>query len=145
VLGWGAVILVPLLLCIGWLLRANPGSPIQDAEALLIDGKAKEALALLEPILKVQPPNGSAWFVAGQALNRLKRPDQAVEALRKVPSDHPRRAEACFLAGDIALLQLFQLSTAEVLLRETLSRQPDHNVAQGHLAGLYGLCGLTSL
>ena len=145
VLGWGGVLLVSLLLCFGWLLRPNPGSTIQDAEALLIDGKAKEALVLLDPILKVQPPNGSAWFVAGKALSRLKSPDHAVEALRKVPSDHPRRSEACFVAGEIALLQLFQLSTAEALLRETLSLQPDHNLAQGHLAGLYGLCGLTSL
>lgn len=145
VLGWGGVILVPLLLFCGWLLRPIPGSPILDAEALLIDGKPKEALALLEPILKRQPPDGSAWFVAGQALNRLKRPDEAVEAFRKVPPDHLKRPEACFLAGDIALLQLFQLSTAEELLRETLSRQPENTVAQGHLAGLYGLCGLTSL
>jgi tetratricopeptide (TPR) repeat protein len=138
----GAVVLMGV---VGWMILPGSERRIARAELLLGDGKAKEALVALEPLLKATPGNGSACFLAGQAAVRLKTFAEAARWFEQVPAGHQRRAEACFRAADILLLQLYQLSPAESLLRETLRLQPDHQGAQGHLAGLYGLCGLTSL
>lgn len=137
----GAIVLAGLL---GWMMLPGPERLIARAELLLGDGKAKEALVALQPLLVATPANGSACYLAGQASTRLKDFAEAVRWYAQVPAMHPRRADACFRTADILLLQLHQLSPAESLLRETLTLQPDHQDAQGHLASLYGLCGLTS-
>jgi len=118
---------------------------VRCAETLLLEGKRAEALRTLEPLLQSETPDGSACFFAGQANAQLKQFAEAVKWLSQVPQDHPRRGEACLLAGEIQLLQLHQLSRAEELLAEAIRWQTDVTTARGDLAGLYGLCGLTKL
>lgn len=118
---------------------------VRCAERLLHDRKAKDALAILAPLLTTNPADGDASFVAGQAHLRLKQHGEAAQWFDAVPADHPRRAEACLMAGDILLMQLHQLTPAEKALREARMRQPGNPASQGYLAGLYGLCGLTNL
>ena len=118
---------------------------IRRAESLLHDRKAKEALDVLMPLLNRIPADGDACQLAGEANVRLRQFDGALRWFGAVPPDHPLRAAACLKGADILLLQRHQLSPAEAFLREALSLRPDHPAAEGYLAGLYGMCGLTSL
>lgn len=120
-------------------------SILREAEEFVVNGKSDEALRILQPLLTSTPPDGDASYLAGQTAARRRQFADAVKWFGQVPVGHPQRAEACFRAGDILLLSLHQLSPAETFLREALALQPSHHSAQGHLAGLYGLCGLTSL
>jgi tetratricopeptide (TPR) repeat protein len=125
-----------------WQSQSSSQATITSAESLLINAKPNEALRVLGPLLQTDPPDGSACFFAGMAHARLQQFDAAVDCFCKVPGGHAKRFEACLCAGDLYLLKLHQLSKAESLLREALSLRPDNHDAQGHLAGLYGLCGL---
>lgn len=116
---------------------------VRCAEKLLDERKPSQALKILTPLLKAESADGDACLLAAQACSRLKQLERAVDFCGRVPTDHPRRAEACLKAGDVLLLQLHRLSAAETFLREALQRQPDDPAALGHMAGLYGLCGFT--
>lgn len=134
-LGIGQVVIAP------WYIQRT----IRLAEELIAHGKSDEALRVLQPVIDQSPNNGEACYLAGVASSRRKQFQPAIEWFSQVPYGHPRRSEACFLAADLQLLQFHKLTTAEALLHECLADQPGHHAAQGHLAGIYGLCGLTSL
>jgi tetratricopeptide (TPR) repeat protein len=115
------------------------------AKKQLQQGQIEAALELLHPLLQRDPVDGSVCYLAAEAYSRKKDYTLAVAEYERVPADHERRAAACFRAGDILLLQLFQLTKAEAFLREAVESPGDQHAAEAHLAALYGLCGLTSL
>ena len=141
-----AVMILLILVVIVWLLR-RPPSPellLRTANKLSNEGNLPEALAVLEPLLDEEPTDGDVAFLAGDVSTRMKQFAESAEFYSRVPQRHSRRGEACFRAGDILLLRQFQLSAAEVFLREAVELNPGHQYALAHLAGLSGLCGFTS-
>jgi tetratricopeptide (TPR) repeat protein len=130
---------------VGWRFSQPTREQIfEQAEGLILQGRTQDGLVLLKSMIR-QSPDGSACFTAAQACVRLKNFHEAVDLFLQVPGSDPKRAEACFRAGDLLLLRLHQMTKAELCLKEAVERNPDHHEAQGHLAGIYGLCGLTSL
>jgi len=115
------------------------------AKKQLQQGHPEKALELLHPLLQRDPADGDVCYLAAESYSRKKDYTSAVVEYGRVPVDHERRAAACFRAGDILLLQLFQPTKAEQFLREALASDGDLHAAKAHLAALYGLCGLTSL
>ncbi len=126
-----------------WLSQPTREQIFEQAEGLLLQGKTQDGLALLKSMIR-RSPDGPACIAAGQACARLKEFHAAVDLFLQVPINDPKRADACFRAGDL-LLRIYEMTKAERCLKEALVRNPDHHEAQAHLAGLYGLCGLTSL
>ncbi len=140
-----ALMLMILGVVVFWLWRAPSAEVLlRTAKKLSIEGKLQEALTVLEPLLAQEPTDGDVAFLAGDVSSRMNRFAESAEFYSRVPREHSRREEACFRAGDILLLRQFQLSAAEVFLREVVELNPDHQSARAHLAGLYGLCGITS-
>lgn len=141
------VFLTGTLICffLWWRIPASPDAAIRMARRHISQGKADQALIELAPFLKHSPPDGNVCFVAAEAFSEQRDFHAAAELFQQVPAEHAKRADACFRAGDIFLLQLSQLTQAEESLREAIRRNPTHHAAQAHLAALYGLCGLTSL
>ncbi len=115
------------------------------AKKQLQQGHPEKALELLHPLLERDPADGDVCYLAAESYSRKKDYTSAVVEYGRVPVDHERRAAACFRAGDILLLQLFQPTRAEDFLREAVALDDDPHAAEAHLAALYGLCGLTSL
>ncbi len=115
------------------------------AKKQLQQGHPEKALEPLHPLLQRDPADGDVCYLAAEAYSRKKDYTSAVVEYGRVPADHERRAAACFRAGDILLLQLFQPTRAEDFLREAVALDDDPHAAEAHLAALYGLCGLTSL
>jgi len=138
-----AVMLITAL--IWWVHEVDEDAEIGRVEELISDGHVNEALRILEPLLRVRPTIGAASRCAGIAYAKLNQFEPAVERFERVPREDPLRPDSCFRAGDILLLRLHQPSRAESFLLESLESNGSAPRAQGHLAGLYGLCGLTDL
>src|SRR5436190_1232250 len=93
---WGAIAAGVLIGLLGWLSWSASETLVFRAEQLLFDGKTKEALLALKPLLKAAPPDGSACFFAGQASAQLGQLKEAAHWYGQVPVGHARRGEACF-------------------------------------------------
>jgi tetratricopeptide (TPR) repeat protein len=128
-----------------WRIPASPDVAIRMARKHLYQRHAEQALNELAPFLNHSSPDGNVCFIAAEAYSELKDFPAAAAMFARVPAEHSKRAEACFRAGDIFLLQLSQLTKAEENLLEAIKLNPTHQAAQAHLAAMYGLCGLTSL
>jgi len=128
-----------------WMWQDDAPERVALAKKRLQQGQSEQALELLQPLLQRNPADGAVCYLAAEAYSRKKDYTAAVVEYERVPVDHERRAAACFRAGDILLLLLFQPTKAEVFLREAVDSDGDQHAAEAHLAALYGLCGLTSL
>jgi tetratricopeptide (TPR) repeat protein len=128
-----------------WMRQDDTAERLALAKKRLQQGQPEVALELLQPLLQRDPVDGAVCYLAAEAHSRKKDYELAFAEYARVPVDHERRAAACFRAGDILLLQLYRLTEAEAFLREAIELDSDQHAAEAHLAGLYGLCGLTSL
>lgn len=128
-----------------WVMLDDAADRLVLAKKQLQQGKADAALELLRPLLQRDSVDGAVSYLAAEAHSRKKDYSSAVAEYARVPANHERYAAACFRAGDILLLQLFRLTDAEGFLRKAVESDGDQSAAEAHLAGLYGLCGLTSL
>jgi Flp pilus assembly protein TadD len=98
------------------------------ARALLAAGRPAEALAALAP-LGAQTGMAELQFLRGTALNALKRPQDAVLALRNAVAAAPSHAEAHLNLGN-ALADLDDTAAAEAHMRRAIALQPD--LAEAH-------------
>ncbi len=128
-----------------WTRQDDKAERLALAKKRLQQGQPEIALELLQPFLQREPVDGAVCYLAAEAHSRKKDYQSAFAEYARVPADHERHGAACFRAGDILLLQLYRLSEAEKFLREAVASGGDQPAAEAHLAGLYGLCGLTSL
>jgi len=85
---------------------------VEDAEALLAEGKPREAYARLEPFLRADPRNPRIWHSAGKSLLALGRMKEAQRALERAYTLDPRSeflkytlADLFRATGDRAALQ----------------------------------------
>ena len=85
--GW--LVLLAVLAGIGFSFAADPSSPLindnrwQEARKSLADGKAAEARATFEELLKQYPQDADLHLFLGISLLRLREPHAAEAAVKK--------------------------------------------------------------
>jgi len=92
------------LFCMG-LLSAVTGQPLNDGKRLLKQGKAKEAVAVLQKAVAVSPRNVEALLWLGQAYLQSGRADSAEVMGRKVLDLEDKNPEGFILVSKAALEQ----------------------------------------
>ena len=101
--GW--LVLLAVLAGIGFSFAADPSSPLtndnrwQEARKSLADGKAAEARATFEELLKQYPQDADLHLFLGISLLRLREPHAAEAAVKKALSIDPNHVEARTLMG----------------------------------------------
>jgi Tfp pilus assembly protein PilF len=101
--GWLALLAV--LMCIGFSFAADSGSPLsnekrwQEARKSLAEGKAAEAKATFEELLRQYPQEADLHLFLGISLLRLREPQAAEAAVKKALSINPNHVEARTLLG----------------------------------------------
>ncbi len=101
--GWLALLAV--LASIGFSFAADSSSPVlndkrwQEARKSLADGKAAEAKATFEELLKQYPQDADLHLFLGISLLRLREPQAAEAAVAKALSINPNHVEARTLLG----------------------------------------------
>ena len=106
-----------------------------QAKALIQAGKLAEAETLLEPYLKANPIDGSAWFYKGHCLFLRQRIPESVESYRTALRLQPENADIYVDLG-AALTADQRLGEAEALLREAMRRNPQNALPAFTLANL---------
>jgi tetratricopeptide (TPR) repeat protein len=82
---------------------------MQQAEALYLSGRLKEAQAAFEELTRLYPRNAEMWFKYGNTLLKLGRYDDAATALQNALSVDPGLGKA---ALNLALVRLAQAQGA---------------------------------
>ena len=83
-----------------------PAAPsVRRAERLLAEGRAEEALSLLQARLSEAPGDARAWFERGYAEEDLGRPEAALAAYRKAVQYAPGFAQAWTNLGRLLMEQ----------------------------------------
>lgn len=108
-----------------------------EAAAVLAEGDAGKATALLDEALALDPGNSRAWILRGGAMEMARRLDEAERSYRRALALHPGSDDARFrLAATLAASG--RIDEAKALLEELLSRKPDDPKARalyGRIAG----------
>lgn len=110
------------------------------ARGLLEQGKAAEALALLEPLLKAPDAGCPAQVAAADALLRLKRAAEAKPLLAACLKSDPSSGEGAMLMGR-ALTLLGEYAPAEDWLKSAVMRTPGNPATRFYLGDLYEKTG----
>ncbi len=108
---------------------------INDARSALSAGKPQEAVAILEPIARVNPANLSAQVLLGSAWIEAGRPDLAIDPLRRAAELQPVQTDVQFNLG-IALSSTGDLPGAEGAWRASLRASPRNLMAAANLIDL---------
>jgi tetratricopeptide (TPR) repeat protein len=98
------------------------------ARALLTQGRAAEALDALAPLAAIVTL-AEVQFLLGTALNTLRRPRDAVNALAHAVAADPNHAEAHLNLGN-AYADLNEIAQAETHMRRAIALNPD--LAEAH-------------
>jgi tetratricopeptide (TPR) repeat protein len=109
-------------------LQVGRQARLARASRLMKQGRAAEAVALLERVVEDDPESASAWLGLGRALIQARRYPQAERALRRAVRLGPGLAEGAFYLGVALFEQGRAAEAAEHFLRATELR-PDHGVA----------------
>src|SRR5262249_22659816 len=104
-------------------LSVNPSSDYDRALKLLQEGKAAEALAVIDGALISSPNDPSLYNLRGLAMRQLRRPQEAEASFRKVIELSPRSAQGCNNLGAL-YSELGRHVEAQELFREALKREP---------------------
>jgi len=104
---------------------------LTQAEALLQDQQAEEALALLERVCMLDPHHAWAQLFRGVALGQLDRAAEAIDQLLQAADAHPEDIDVQVdAARHLLLLEQFQ----DALICATRATTLDTNDAGGHAA-----------
>lgn len=108
---------------LAWLLLQAPAAPPPEALRLLEEGRAREALPLLEEAARKAPGSAAIHFHLGFALSEIGDDPRAIAAFRRVleidPAIRPARLNLAHL-----LIRNQQPAEAVPLLEECLREQP---------------------
>ncbi|MBX6315454.1 MAG: tetratricopeptide repeat protein, partial [Isosphaeraceae bacterium] len=108
-------------------LEADPDHPLLPrylAQALLRAGKPAEALDVLEPFLRRQPPGREPYELLAEILTALKRTDEITPRLEAAAKADPKNLPLQYTLAD-RYRETGQADKAEALYRELLASQPD--------------------
>jgi len=106
---WLAALAVAILLGIGFSFAAESDSPLRSekqwelARKDLALGKAGEAKAAFEDLLKRYPNDADLHLFLGMSLLRLRDPQAAIRAIKKAIDINPNHVEARTLLGYVEL------------------------------------------
>ena len=117
---------------------SDPDQVWAQAEAALRGGRLKAAQAALKKLEKLRRPTALDWLLRAQVATGSGHDDEALEALRNVPEQHPMAAQAHLLAGRIER-KLHRLRRAEASLRKAVEREPGLIEAHKELIFIYGI------
>jgi protein O-GlcNAc transferase len=106
----------------------------------LQDGQPEAALALIEQAAAAAPDEPRHHFGLGQALQALRRYDEAAAAYRRVLRADPRSADAHFALGS-ALQSLGDYGAAMDAYQAAVQLQPDFSAAFNNLGNCRQRCG----
>ncbi|MDT8404118.1 tetratricopeptide repeat protein [Sulfuriflexus sp.] len=121
-----------LLLAVNGLAQAD----LNQAEALLKQGQAGEALALVEQELRSDADNLTARFLQARLLVQLERQAEAVAAYEALTRDHPQRPEPY---NNLAVLYAAQgkHNKARDALLNAINTHPSYATAYENLGNIY--------
>ena len=104
----------------------------------------EEALQFTRDILKREPDNSDARWIAGRSGMRLKQYSEAVHDLNLISHDSPQGVEARLLAAEILHYHLYLFDEAELAYRAVLQHDVMNSTANDGLARLLAVCGRRS-
>jgi tetratricopeptide (TPR) repeat protein len=102
------------------------------AEHLFRQGRAGEAIALLEDTARSTPTSDAVFLALGYTLLRMNQPAQAESSLRRAVELAPAAAEAHFQLGNALFLQQ-QTASAAASFRAAIHCNPGHALAHYNL------------
>lgn len=114
-------------------LRADE---LREADRLLRDGRAAEALARVERQITADPRDADARFLKGVILMEQNRTDEAMDAFVRLTQDHPERAEPY---NNVAVLYAARgaLDRARESLESAVRVNPKYATALENLGDVY--------
>lgn len=134
---WAGIIAACLSL---WLLvvpaEVQAAASIPAARKLMDQGHEREAVGMLQQIVRESDGEYQAWFLLGVAYARQHQYHEAIEAFRKVSELRPDLAEP---HNNLAVIynELGDLRAAVSELEVSLAKNPDYATAQENLGDLY--------
>lgn len=108
----------------------------EDAQNMLSQGQASEALAKLNQHLAKNPQDAEARFTRGLALVKLNRADEAIKAFSELTRDYPQLPEPY---NNLAVLYAQQgdYEKARDALEAALATHPSYATAHENLGDIY--------
>lgn len=115
---------------------ALAASIAEEAQSLLNQGNAAEALRKVETHLQANPQDAQARFVRGLALVRLNRTEQAIRVFADLTRDYPQLPEPY---NNLAVLYAQQgdYERARDALEAALATHPSYATAHENLGDIY--------
>jgi tetratricopeptide (TPR) repeat protein len=114
------------------LLRTGMKARIGQAERLIRQGRALEAVSLLQPIVQDYPDSYYAWLTFGRALIKQRSLPAAERALATALKLEPNSAETRFYLG-VALSLQGKQDAGEAQFRSAVQAKPDFTHAHYNL------------
>ena len=108
----------------------------EEARRLLNEGRAAQALNVLEKHLEGSPQDAEARFLRGLALSRTGRRDQAIEVFANLTRDYPQLPEPY---NNLAVIYAQQgdYEKARDALEAALATHPSYATAHENLGDIY--------
>src|SRR5262249_42265670 len=116
-------------------LQVGLRTRLAEADALARQGRAGEAIGLLEEVVRDHPDHGPAWLALGGALLRAGQPQRAERALAQAVRVTPEAVEAWFQLGGARFFLGDRRFAAEAF-REAGRLEPGHTLGPLNL----GVC-----
>jgi tetratricopeptide (TPR) repeat protein len=120
------------------LVRPDPDQLWRQAEDSLSANRIAEARAALRQLKSLRAPTTEDWMLRAQVANADGRDESALEAIRKIPDDHPLAAQAHYMAGRIERKH-HRIRLAELQYRAALKLDPRLIAAHRELIFIYGM------
>lgn len=108
----------------------------QRARALLAEGRAGQALRVLDEQLAGSPQDAEARFLRGLALSRIGRRDEAIDTFKKLSSDYPQLPEP-YNNMAVIYAQQGDYEKARQALESALATHPSYATAHENLGDIY--------
>ena len=106
----------------------------EEARKDLAQGKASEAKATFEELLKQYPNDADLHLFLGMSLLRLRNPEAAIVEIKKTVSIDPNHVEARTLLGYVELEVRGDVAAALTEYRKVVELKPDRAEAYSNLA-----------
>jgi tetratricopeptide (TPR) repeat protein len=109
---------------------------IQDAQKLLKAGQHKQALALVDKVLKAKPKDAQARFLKGLILTEQGNTKEAIEIFTQLTKDYPELPEPY---NNLAVIYASQgqYDRARAALEQSIRTHPSYATAYENLGDVY--------
>lgn len=108
----------------------------EQARKLLAEGRAGQALRVLDEQLAGSPQDAEARFLRGLALSRTGRRDEAIDTFKKLANDYPQLPEP-YNNMAVIYAQQGDYEKARKALESALATHPSYATAHENLGDIY--------